>query len=102
MEISDGTELINRFAQVRGRDTTALGDAHKKFKISILSAEDIDKNNQIIASDRVLAARRIVDSDNYSDTEYNIYTIQKDSDDNDDMYNATHDRANKEDWHAQN
>lgn len=75
---------------------------NKKFKIGILYAEDIDKCNQIIASDRVLAARRIVDTDNYSDTEYNIYTIQKDSDDNNDMYNATRDRANKDGWYAHN
>ncbi len=75
---------------------------NKKFKIGILYAEDIDKSNQIIASDRVPAARRIVDTDNYSDTEYNIYTIQKDSGDNNDMYNATRDRANKDGWHAQN
>lgn len=69
---------------------------YKKFKIGILPAEDIDKSNRIIASDSVLAARRIVDTNNYSDTEYNIYTIQKGSDDNNDMYNATRDRANKE------
>ena len=75
---------------------------YKKFKIVILSAEDIDKSNQIIASDSVLAARRIVDNDNYGNTEYNIYTIQKDSDDNNDMYNATHYRANKDGWHAPN
>lgn len=56
----------------------------------------------MIASDRVLAARRIVDTDNYSDTESNIYTIQKDSDNNNDMYNAIRDRANKEGWHTQN
>lgn len=98
MEISDGAELTNRFAQLKGRDTTALGDVHKKFKIGKLSAEDIEKSNQIMATDRVLAAMRIVDTDNYSDTEYNIYAIEKDGDDNNDMYNATRDRANKEGW----
>ena len=69
MEISDGAELTNRFAQLKGRDTTELGDVHKKFKIGKLSAEDIEKSNQIMASDRVLAAMRIVDTDKYSDTE---------------------------------
>lgn len=71
---------------------------HRKFKIGKLSAEDIEKSNQIMASDRVLAAIRIVDTDKYSDTEYNIYAIEKDSDDNNDMHNATRDRANKEGW----
>lgn len=99
MEISDGAELSNRFAQLRGSDTTQLGDVHKKFKIGKLAAEDIEKSYQIMAGDRVLAAARIVDTDGYTDTEYNIYAIEKDgSNDNNDMYNATRDRANKEGW----
>lgn len=94
MEISDGAELSNRFAQLRGSDTTQLGDIHKKFKIAKLSAEDIEQSNQIMAGDRVLAAARLVEDDDH--TEYNIYAIEKDGDN--DMYNATRDRANKEGW----
>ena len=94
MQISDGAELSNRFAQLRGSDTTQLGDIHKKFKIAKLSAEDIEQSNQIMAGDRVLAAARLVEDDDH--TEYNIYAIEKDGDN--DMYNATRDRANKEGW----
>lgn len=76
MEISDGAELTTRFVQLNGRNTTDLGDIHKKFKIGRLSDNDIRESNQIMASDKVVGGVRLVENDDR--TEYNIYAIEKD------------------------
>lgn len=96
MAISDGVDLSNRFAQLRGNDTTQLGDVRQGYKVGKLSPEDIAKSNIIQKNDTVLNATRIVDNTGIS--EYHIYAIEKDGDENDDLAYAITDRANKEGW----